>query len=166
MAWAIAGRFNDSRKYKGVITQSFKISSPLAHDANSQAWMERIQLGLMQFNQRAHNLDFAQLLVFAHKDTELLGGLIASTGWSWLHIDTLFVEPSARRQGVASALLKQAEHKARGLGCIGAYVDTFDFQAPAFYLRQGYTQFGLLADMPPGSRRFYLQKRLDGGDIN
>ncbi len=144
----------------------FELSSPQLHDAKTQVWLEKIQLGLMQFNQRAHNLDFAPLMVFANRETELLGGLIASTGWSWLHIDMLFVEPSARRQGVAAALLERAEHKARGLGCIGAYVDTFDFQAPAFYLRQGYTQFGLLTDMPPGSQRFYLQRRFDLAETN
>jgi len=137
---------------------SFELINPDVHDLRSQAWAEKIQLGLMQFNQNKHGFDFAPLRVFACTNDELLGGLIGTTGWSWLNIDVLFVEQHARRQGVAKALLASAEQKARLLGCVGAYVDTFDFQAPAFYEAQGFHCFGVIDGMPPGQRRFYLKK--------
>jgi hypothetical protein len=46
-------------------------------------------------------------------------------------------------------------------GCIGIYLDTYSFQARPFYERQGYTVFGVLADMPPGGAKYYLSKQLD-----
>jgi len=140
---------------------SLELVSLDVHDLRSQAWAEKVQQGLMQFNQSKHGFDFAPLCVFAIANGEFLGGLIGTTGWSWLNIDMLFVEERARRQGVAKALLEMAEYKASMLGCIGAYVDTFDFQAPLFYETQGFRCFGVLDDMPPGRRRFYLKKQFE-----
>ena len=140
---------------------AFELITADIHDLRSQAWAEKIQLGLMQFNQSKQGFDFAPLRIFASAKGELIGGLIGTTGWSWLNIDMLFVEARARRQGIAKALLEMAEQKARALGCIGAYVDTFDFQAPEFYQMQGFDCFGVLADMPPGQQRFYLKKRFE-----
>jgi len=138
---------------------AFELICPALHDVRSEAWAGKVQHGLMRFNQSKHGFDFAPLRVFACVNGEFLGGLIGTTGWSWLNIDMLYVQADARRKGVAKALLDRAEQQARMLGCIGAYVDTFDFQAPVFYERQGFHCFGVLDDMPPGQRRFYLKKR-------
>jgi hypothetical protein len=40
-------------------------------------------------------------------------------------------------------------------------VDTYGFQAPGFYERMGYAEFGRLEDFPPGSARHFLWKSLD-----
>ncbi|WP_456271342.1 GNAT family N-acetyltransferase [Bacillus sp. AK031] len=37
--------------------------------------------------------------------------------------------------------------------------ESFSFQAPDFYKKQGYEVFGILEDFPKGSRQYYLQKR-------
>lgn len=54
----------------------------------------------------------------------------------------------------------RAEDEGRLRGCIGVYLDTFDFQARPFYEKLGFTVFGTLEDYPPGHRRFFLKKRL------
>ncbi|MFP3520195.1 GNAT family N-acetyltransferase, partial [Pseudomonas sp. SIMBA_077] len=59
-----------------------------------------------------------------------------------------------------SQLLNMAEELAREKGCIGIWLDTFDFQAPQFYQRHGFSEFGRLEDFPPQHRRFFLHKRL------
>ncbi|MNJ78333.1 hypothetical protein D3C77_760620 [compost metagenome] len=56
--------------------------------------------------------------------------------------------------------MKMAEDLAREKGCVGIWLDTFDFQAPGFYQKLGFTEFGQLEDFPPGHKRFYFQKRL------
>ena len=38
--------------------------------------------------------------------------------------------------------------------------NTFDFQAPGFYEKLGFEVFGVLADYPPGHKRFFMVKRL------
>jgi len=100
------------------------------------------------------------LLVRDEHDT-ILGGLYGRLFCQWLFVDLLSVPEQGRHQGIGSKLMRMAEDLAREKGCIGAWLDTFDFQAPEFYKKLGYSQFGELADYPPGHKRMFFQKRLD-----
>lgn len=72
----------------------------------------------------------------------LLGGLAASRDLDCVTIDYLFVEERARRHGLGAALLERAEAEARRQGARRIILNTFSFQAPEFYIRQGYRLFG------------------------
>jgi GNAT superfamily N-acetyltransferase len=89
-----------------------------------------------------------------------LGGLTARISYSRMFIELLFVPEALRGSGIGRQLLEQAEHVAREAGCIGIWLDTFTFQAPGFYKKLGYTEFGVLADYPPGHSRHFLHKPL------
>ncbi len=80
--------------------------------------------------------------------------------WNILYIDVLFVAESHRGKNLASRLLYQVEWEAKAVGATLSHLDTFDFQAKDFYLKQGYEVFGVLEDCPPGHQRFYLKKDL------
>ena len=70
--------------------------------------------------------------------------------------------PAAQRgSGLGRRLMAMAEKAARGEGCVGIWLDTFEFQAPGFYEKLGFTPFGELPDHPRGGRRLFLHKRLD-----
>ncbi|MBV1800192.1 GNAT family N-acetyltransferase [Siccirubricoccus sp. G192] len=56
----------------------------------------------------------------------------------WLFIRYLWIAEPLRRQGIGSLLIREAEQRARARGCHSATVDTFSFQAPDFYLKQGF----------------------------
>jgi ribosomal protein S18 acetylase RimI-like enzyme len=88
------------------------------------------------------------------------GGVRGQTYWSWCSIDVLAVAEPYRRQGIGSRLLAQAEAIARERGCVGIRLDTVSFQAPAFYRRHGYVEFGRIDDYPPGHTRLWFMKRL------
>lgn len=88
------------------------------------------------------------------------GGVRGQTYWSWCSIDVLSVAAPYRRQGIGSRLLLKAEEIARARGCVGLRLDTTSFQAPDFYRRHGYAEFGRLDDCPPGHARFWFMKRL------
>ena len=77
-----------------------------------------------------------------------------------MFVELLFVPETLRGQGFGEKLMRQAEDLAREAGCTGIWLDTFSFQAPDFYKRLGYTEFGTLADYPPGFTRHYLHKPL------
>jgi GNAT superfamily N-acetyltransferase len=94
-------------------------------------------------------------------DGSVAGGLWGCTACRWLHVEMLFVPETLRGQGVGSALVAAAEAEARGRGCLGVHVDAFSFQAAPFYLKIGYTPFGVLEDFPPGHRRIFFRKRFD-----
>ena len=65
--------------------------------------------------------------------------------------------------GWGSRLLREIENIAAQEGCSLIHLDTFDFQARDFYLRQGYELFGTLEDCPENHCRYYLQKKLKPG---
>lgn len=105
------------------------------------------------------NSEMFALLVRGEND-EILGGLYARILYQWLFIELLSVPDEARGQGLGSKLMQMAEDLAREKGCVGAWLDTFDFQAPDFYKKLGYSELGQIVDYPPGHKRFFFQKRL------
>ncbi|WP_271408380.1 GNAT family N-acetyltransferase [Pseudomonas sp. Q1-7] len=117
---------------------------------------------------RAHNLSRAgdpnaetiALLVHDEHTQEVIGGLYGEIFYRWLFIELLAIPEQSKGQGIGTRLMEMAEDVAREKGCVGIWLDTFDFQAPAFYQKQGYTEFGHLDDFPPGHKRFFFQKRL------
>ncbi|MEB0045568.1 MULTISPECIES: GNAT family N-acetyltransferase [unclassified Pseudomonas] len=91
---------------------------------------------------------------------EILGGLYGRLFYRWLFIELLSVPEQGRGQGLGSKLMRMAEDLAREKECVGIWLDTFDFQAPQFYKKHGYSELGHIADYPPGHKRFFFQKRL------
>jgi GNAT superfamily N-acetyltransferase len=80
--------------------------------------------------------------------------------FEWLFVNWLWVADAYRKHGVGSKLMSGAEAAAREAGCHAAYLDTFTFQAPKFYERLGYREFGRLDDFPPGHSRIWFSKAL------
>ncbi|WP_329386737.1 GNAT family N-acetyltransferase [Streptomyces sp. NBC_01716] len=90
----------------------------------------------------------------------LAGGLTAHIWARWLHVDLLWVADAHRGTGLGTRLLAEAEEAARTQGCLHARLETWDFQAPAFYRRQGYDLAGHIPDYPPGVTEYFFTKRL------
>ena len=91
---------------------------------------------------------------------ELMAGLVAETFGNWLEIEYLFVKEELRRQGIGTQLLQQAESEAKKRNCRFAFVNTYQFQAPAFYQKHGYQEVFTLKDYPCTGQRHYYQKDL------
>ena len=121
-----------------------------------------IQRGLHAFNQEMGGpYDREPITVLARDAAgEVQGGLLGLTYWHWLFIDWLWLARSQRGQGIGSELLRRAEAIARTRGCTDAYTVTFSFQAPGFWSRNGYAEFGRLDEMPRGHARQWFRKRL------
>jgi ribosomal protein S18 acetylase RimI-like enzyme len=99
-------------------------------------------------------------LLIRDEHDEILGGLYGRVFYQWLYIELLSVPEQGRGQGIGSKLMRMAEDVAREKECIGVWLDTFDFQAPEFYKKLGYSEVGQIVDYPPGHKRFFFQKRL------
>ena len=91
---------------------------------------------------------------------EIMAGLVAETFGNWLEIEYLFVKEDLRGQGIGSQLLHQAESEAKMRNCRFAFVNTYQFQAPAFYQKHGYQEVFILKDYPYTGQRHYYQKDL------
>ncbi|MGW5334086.1 GNAT family N-acetyltransferase [Streptomyces bauhiniae] len=90
----------------------------------------------------------------------LAGGLVGHTWAGWLHVTYLWVDARCRGAGLGSRLLTEAERIAHRRGCVRSRVETWDFQAPAFYRDRGYDVVSVIPDYPPGITEYTLTKRL------
>jgi len=89
------------------------------------------------------------------------GGLYGYRLFEWLFIQYVGVPAEHQGQGIGKKLLARAEEWSREQGLAGMWLDTFAFQARPFYEKLGFTVFGTIEDHPRGSRRYFMQKRLD-----
>jgi GNAT superfamily N-acetyltransferase len=122
--------------------------------------VDAVKAGLFEFNRGVVDLDKAvPIAVFARRDG-VLGGAVGFMHWEWLFIHYLWVSGELRGGGLGAHLLGTAEAEGRERGCGAVWLDTFSFQAPGFYKRLGYRQFGQLDDFPPGHARHFLWKPL------
>jgi GNAT superfamily N-acetyltransferase len=71
-----------------------------------------------------------------------------------------FLPESMRGQGLGSQLLQMAEEEGRRRGCRIGLLHTNDFQAPDFYRKHGWREYGNFASDPPGSSRLFFTKDL------
>jgi ribosomal protein S18 acetylase RimI-like enzyme len=65
-----------------------------------------------------------------------------------------------RGKGYGSKVMQAAEKEARRRGVKNVYLDSFSFQAPGFYKKLGYREFGKLKNFPAGHSRSWLTKAL------
>ncbi|MET8247074.1 N-acetyltransferase [Streptomyces sp. NPDC005202] len=92
---------------------------------------------------------------------KLAGGLVGHTWTTWLHVTYLWVDRRHRGAGLGSRLLARAERTARDeRGCRAVRLETWDFQAPEFYRKNGYDVVCVIPDYPPGITEYTLTKRL------
>ena len=87
-----------------------------------------------------------------------LGGLCGEFLQGWLYVKYLAVAKQARTLGVGRALMEGAEAEALRRGLAGVYLDTFDFQAPGFYMKMGYAEFGRLPAAGDTPQRIWFAK--------
>jgi GNAT superfamily N-acetyltransferase len=134
--------------------------------AASPADVAVVQAGLRAFNV-AHIGEPAEepVHIFLRDDRgAVVGGLLGHIRWRWLYVAKLWIEEAHRGGGHGAALMRAAEAHARTRGCLGVYLDTFEYQARPFYERLGYELFGTLPGYPPGFRQYHLAKRLTTAD--
>ncbi|MCP3032542.1 GNAT family N-acetyltransferase [Halobacillus sp. A1] len=92
---------------------------------------------------------------------EIVGGITVNTFWRHMHIEFLWVDKRVRGEGFGSKLLQKVEELAIEKDCRLIYLDSFSFQAPSFYINNGYEVFGVIEDHPKGFNQYFLQKRFD-----
>ncbi|WP_052140588.1 GNAT family N-acetyltransferase [Janthinobacterium lividum] len=118
--------------------------------------------GLIDFNAtHAAGLAPRELLVtLRDAEGKVVGGLSGDTWTGWLQVHALWVADGLRGKGHGGKLLQTAEREAVRRGCTRAYLETLEFQAPAFYQKLGYAIFSRLDGFPPGGARYVLVKTL------
>jgi len=86
--------------------------------------------------------------------------LVAETYWGWMYVNLLWVSERHRGKGWGRSLMQTAEAEARKRGVRHVFLESFSFQAPKFYAKLGYQEYGRLKDFPAGNDRISMTKVL------
>ncbi len=118
--------------------------------------------GIGAFNAAAAPLAEVQpLSCFARgPDGEVVGGAVGRIWGGCCELQQLWVSEARRRQGIGAALLARFESRAAQRGCRTVYLDTFSFQAPAFYRGLGFAVAAQIRGFPDGIVKYLMVKPL------
>ena len=119
--------------------------------------------GLRAYNEAQAGYSDSRALAVLVRDPvtkNVVGGLLGRTSLGLLRVDRFFLPEELRRSRLGSRILAMAEDEGRRRGCSRALLSTVHFQAPGFYLKQGWEVAARIDCEPPGHTRFYMTKKL------
>lgn len=93
-------------------------------------------------------------------DGRLVAGIRSYVFVSWLQTDVLWVAEDQRGNGLGARLLGMAEAQGKALGAKNAKLETFEWQARAFYIKQGYAEYARIDDYIQGQYLALMRKPL------
>jgi GNAT superfamily N-acetyltransferase len=136
----------------------------VAERSDSGAISRELWKGLVRFNREQAGPLRYRRTVLSVRDGKgrLLGGLILQSYWRESYVELLWLSARARKAGFGSQLVKEAERRARRRGSRLIHLNTYSFQAPGFYEKNGYRRFGEMSGSPQGESRYFYVKRLSG----
>jgi GNAT superfamily N-acetyltransferase len=100
------------------------------------------------------------ILVRDPQTEKVVGGLLGRTYLGLLTVERFFLPEHLRRDRLGTRILAMAEEEGRRRGCTRAVLSTLHFQAPGFYLKQGWEVAARIDCDPPGHTRFCMTKKL------
>ena len=116
--------------------------------------------GLRAYNEAQAGSSYSRalaVLISDHETKKVVGGLLGRTSLGLLRVERFFLPEDRRRGQLGSRILAMAEEVG---GCTRAVLSTLHFQAPGFYLKQGWEVAARIDCEPPGHTRFYMTKKL------
>ena len=120
-----------------------------------------VREGIIAFNENIVGERDKAFSIFLKNDLgKVFGGIQAFLGTESVYIDVLWVEGNLQKQGYGTKLLDAVEREAIKNGCVFSLVDTWDFQAEEFYLKNGYERIGELKNYWLGHSKIFLRKNL------
>ena len=108
--------------------------------------------------------DYALLLKDEHG--VLVGALIGLSRWGGFLIDILALSEPLRGQGWGTVLLERAEAEARRRHCHHLRLDTYAFQAKAFYESHGFSVIGQIDGPAPYYPHYFMMKPLQTDSLH
>jgi GNAT superfamily N-acetyltransferase len=141
---------------------SNEISLEVCENSDAAQWLP-IEEGLNEFNDLITGISDRKPLSVLVKSTstgKVLGGMQGRSSLGLLFIDLFYLPPALRKMGVGSEILQRFEDEGRKRGCSAAFLYTISFQAPDFYKKYGWEEFGRIDCKPEGTRRIFMKKSL------
>ncbi|HDS7198401.1 TPA: GNAT family N-acetyltransferase [Klebsiella michiganensis] len=122
-----------------------------------------IEEGLNEFNDLMTGISDRKplsVVIRGMSSGKILGGMLGRSSLGLLFIDLLYLPQEFRSMGLGMELLKRFEDEGRKRGCVAAFLYTISFQAPGFYKKNGWEEFGRIDCLPDGTSRIFMKKML------
>jgi GNAT superfamily N-acetyltransferase len=117
--------------------------------------------GLIGYNnEKMGKQQYKRLAVSLRQGNAIVGGIVGEVWTAVLFIQFFWLKRGLRGKGHGTKLIKAIEDEARRFGATRCYLDTMSFQAPGFYRRCGYREFGSIEGYPGGVTRHWFTKTL------
>lgn len=137
-----------------IITYNVDLTPSSADDS-------AIIAGLQESNAKATGHKTQHYSVFARIEPgKIVGGTLVYVGRDSAFVDSIWVDTAYRLQGIGRFLLNEVENEAKRRNCVWVKLDTYEFQAPQFYLNCGYEIYGEVKDYTCGQSKIFLRKSL------
>ena len=126
----------------------------------SESDFESLKQGLNNYNELFTGEVYSETVASFVKDENgcVLGGILGEIDWDWMYIRGLWIDEKIRKDGWGSRLLHSLEHYAATKDVYGVRLETTTFQALDFYLKNNYSVFAELENMPKGHTSYFLNK--------
>ncbi|MBI3513948.1 MAG: GNAT family N-acetyltransferase [Proteobacteria bacterium] len=131
-------------------------------DAPDAELRSAVESGLVAYNESQTTRRDVRPLAIAVRDPDtgtVVGGLLGRTSLGLFFLDLFYLPETLRGRGIGSRVLRLAEDEAIRRGCRVATLVTITFQAPEFYARHGWEEFGRI-ESAPGIARIFFRKTL------
>lgn len=122
-----------------------------------------VEEGLNEFNDNMTGINDRKplsIVIRSVASEKVLGGMLGRSSLGLLFIDLLYLPPELRSRGLGKELLRRFEEEGRKRGCVAAFLYTINFQAPDFYKKNGWEEFGKIDCLPDGTSRIFMKKTL------
>lgn len=113
-----------------------------------------------RFNREHTNWDWSSFSVNHRLGEHVAASARGVTNMGLVEIRGFWVDADLRGRGIGSAMMTALEAEAIRRGCTRAALDTYSWQAPGFYHRLGFVEYGCL-EYPNGTSRHFLVKDLE-----
>jgi GNAT superfamily N-acetyltransferase len=142
-----------------LLVMNFELISSPDEELVADLWKRLHDVGLARLA-RADMQETAFYAGLLKEGDTLIAAFMAYIFFRGCNLQYLYVDEKHRSAGLGTQMLERVEELARQHRCTVIFGYSFGFQAPAFYTRLGYTEFGRIHDYPEGHDCIFLKKDL------
>lgn len=117
-----------------------------------------IRNGIVDFNAQIIKEKSSHFSVFAKDGDQIIGGALIWEHSDALYIDVLWCNEQYRKQGIGSKIITMIDDLAKNKRLPKIFVDTYEFQAQAFYEKHGFYCIGTIPKYLKDYDRIFMRK--------
>jgi ribosomal protein S18 acetylase RimI-like enzyme len=117
-----------------------------------------IRNGIVDFNSKIIKEKSSHFSLFAKDGAQIIGGALIWEHSDALYIDVLWCNEQYRKLGIGAKIITMIDDVAKNKRLPKIFVDTYEFQAQAFYEKHGFYCIGTIPKYLKDYDRIFMRK--------